>query len=128
LHSFSYYLAFLCVFYYSNFAGSTLSLASTGRLINSTKLGNLKHQQQLLANQLQQYKSPQIHRSYGILVGRILRGALKIRYLLLGGAVGGTVTLNNVSLLLSVVISMSSRFVSTDTICKLSTNEPLIFF
>lgn len=32
-----------------------------------------------------------------MLVGRILRGALKLRYLLLGGAVGGTVTLNNVS-------------------------------
>ncbi|XP_070490258.1 dynamin-like GTPase OPA1, mitochondrial isoform X2 [Chironomus tepperi] len=78
-------------------------------IINSTKLnysvlsgknqwnrcGNLKHKQQLLENQLQRYNSPQISRNYGMLVGRILRGALKLRYLLLGGAVGGTVTLNN---------------------------------
>lgn len=33
-------------------------------------------------------------RSYGMLVVRALRGVLKIRYLLLGGAVGGGVTLN----------------------------------
>lgn len=35
-------------------------------------------------------------RNYGMLVARVLRGALKLRYLLLGGAVGGTVTLNKV--------------------------------
>ncbi|XP_078044320.1 opa1 mitochondrial dynamin like GTPase isoform X2 [Augochlora pura] len=32
-------------------------------------------------------------RAYAMFIGRILRGALKIRYLLLGGAVGGGVTL-----------------------------------
>ncbi|XP_015586682.1 dynamin-like 120 kDa protein, mitochondrial isoform X2 [Cephus cinctus] len=32
-------------------------------------------------------------RSYGMVVARVLRGVLKIRYLLLGGAVGGGVTL-----------------------------------
>jgi optic atrophy protein 1 len=32
-----------------------------------------------------------------MLVGRVLRGALKLRYLLLGAGVGGTVTLNKVS-------------------------------
>lgn len=77
-------------------------------IINSTKLnysvlsgknqwnhyGNLRYKQQLFENQLQRYTSPQNTRSYGMLVGRILRGALKLRYLLLGGAVGGTVTLN----------------------------------
>lgn len=31
-----------------------------------------------------------------MLIGRVLRGALKIRYLVLGGAVGGTVTFNKV--------------------------------
>lgn len=31
-----------------------------------------------------------------MLVGRVLRGVLKIRYLVLGGAVGGSVTLNKV--------------------------------
>lgn len=35
-------------------------------------------------------------REYGILVLRALRGVLKIRYLLLGGAVGGGVTLQKV--------------------------------
>ncbi|KAL5286534.1 OPA1.2 family protein [Megaselia abdita] len=33
-------------------------------------------------------------RSYGTVVFRIVRGALKLRYLLLGGAIGGGVTLN----------------------------------
>ncbi|XP_076298769.1 dynamin-like GTPase OPA1, mitochondrial isoform X4 [Lasioglossum baleicum] len=33
------------------------------------------------------------HRAYAMFIGRILRGALKVRYLLLGGAVGGGVTL-----------------------------------
>jgi optic atrophy protein 1 len=41
-------------------------------------------------------KSPHNPRNFGMLVGRIIRGALKIRYVLLGGAVGGTVTLNRV--------------------------------
>ena len=35
-------------------------------------------------------------RNVGMFVGRILRSALKIRYLLLGGAVGGGVTLQKV--------------------------------
>ncbi|XP_076245617.1 opa1 mitochondrial dynamin like GTPase isoform X2 [Calliopsis andreniformis] len=33
------------------------------------------------------------NRAYAMFIGRILRGALKVRYLLLGGAVGGGVTL-----------------------------------
>lgn len=37
------------------------------------------------------------NRSYGMVVVRILRGALKLRYLLLGGAIGGGMTLNKVS-------------------------------
>ena len=93
------------------------------------RYGNLK--QQLLENQLQRYKSPQIHRSYGMLVGRILRGALKIRYLLLGGAVGGTVTLNNVRLFSSLIISISSNVVLTDAsrsyiLKNICTNELLV--
>ncbi|XP_035790198.1 dynamin-like 120 kDa protein, mitochondrial isoform X1 [Anopheles albimanus] len=34
------------------------------------------------------------YRSYGMLIGRVLRGVLKLRYLVLGGAIGGGVTLN----------------------------------
>ncbi|XP_065368208.1 dynamin-like 120 kDa protein, mitochondrial isoform X2 [Calliphora vicina] len=34
------------------------------------------------------------NRSYGMVVVRIIRGALKLRYLLLGGAIGGGMTLN----------------------------------
>lgn len=36
-------------------------------------------------------------RGYAMIVARILRGALKIRYLILGGAVGGGVTLQKVT-------------------------------
>lgn len=36
------------------------------------------------------------NRGYGMVVVRILRGALKLRYLLLGGAIGGGMTLNKV--------------------------------
>lgn len=35
-------------------------------------------------------------RTYGVLIARAVRGVLKIRYLLLGGAVGGGMTLNKV--------------------------------
>jgi hypothetical protein len=35
-------------------------------------------------------------RGYAMVVARILRGALKIRYLILGGALGGGVTLQKV--------------------------------
>jgi len=37
-------------------------------------------------------------RGYAMIVARILRGALKIRYLILGGAVGGGVTLQKVTM------------------------------
>lgn len=40
---------------------------------------------------LRYYANP--YRGYAMIVARILRGALKIRYILLGGAVGGGVTL-----------------------------------
>jgi len=39
-------------------------------------------------------------RSYGMIVARVLRGALKLRYLVLGGAVGGGMTLNTVSIVI----------------------------
>lgn len=55
---------------------------------------SVKHRQRLLDNRLTVAHS---HRHYGMLIGRLLRGALKIRYLVLGGAVGGTVSLNRVS-------------------------------
>jgi optic atrophy protein 1 len=41
-----------------------------------------------------QYTIPS--RGYAMVVARILRGALKIRYLILGGALGGGMTLQKV--------------------------------
>ncbi|XP_050454583.1 dynamin-like 120 kDa protein, mitochondrial isoform X5 [Cataglyphis hispanica] len=64
-------------------------------VINTRKLMSekfSKHCRPLLASpQLRYFANP--HRGYAMVVARILRGALKIRYLLLGGAVGGGVTL-----------------------------------
>ncbi|XP_055627530.1 dynamin-like 120 kDa protein, mitochondrial isoform X2 [Toxorhynchites rutilus septentrionalis] len=40
------------------------------------------------------YQYYQSSRGYGMLVGRVLRGLLKLRYVVLGGAIGGGVTLN----------------------------------
>lgn len=50
----------------------------------------------LASPQLRYLANP--HRGYAMMVTRILRGALKIRYLLLGGAVGGGVTLQKVNI------------------------------
>lgn len=36
------------------------------------------------------------NRTYAVFIGRVLRGALKVRYLLLGGAVGSGMTLQKV--------------------------------
>lgn len=36
-------------------------------------------------------------RNVGMLVGRLIRGVLKVRYLLIGGAVGGGISLQHVS-------------------------------
>ena len=47
------------------------------------------------------------NRGYGMVVVRILRGALKLRYLLLGGAIGGGMTLNKVSFIHCTVYTFS---------------------
>ncbi|XP_029178943.1 dynamin-like 120 kDa protein, mitochondrial isoform X5 [Nylanderia fulva] len=64
-------------------------------ITNTRKLMSGKFSRQcrpLLASpQLRHFANP--YRGYAMVITRILRGALKIRYLLLGGAVGGGVTL-----------------------------------
>lgn len=45
------------------------------------------------------YSTP-VHRGYAMVVAKVLKGVLKIRYLVLGGALGGGVTLNKVSFIL----------------------------
>lgn len=40
------------------------------------------------------------NRGYAMVIARILRGALKIRYILLGGALGGGVTLQKVTIII----------------------------
>lgn len=57
--------------------------------------GNSRYRQ-ILDNQLQLREVGR--RNYGMLIGRVLRGALKLRYLVLGTAVGGSVTLNKVKI------------------------------
>ena len=49
------------------------------------------------------FQNPTIYqtRNVGMLVGRLLRGVLKIRYLLIGGAVGGGISLQRVRFLFS---------------------------
>lgn len=60
------------------------------------RCANLRYRQQLFENH-GQFTG---RRSYAMLIGRVLRGALKLRYLVLGGAVGGTVTMNKVRAIL----------------------------
>ncbi|XP_032291684.1 dynamin-like GTPase OPA1, mitochondrial isoform X6 [Drosophila virilis] len=53
------------------------------------------HEQFLLAgNQARGWTIPPHSRGYGMFVVRILKGALKLRYLVLGGAIGGGVSLS----------------------------------
>jgi len=57
-----------------------------------------RHCRPLLASpQLRYFANP--HRGYVMVITKILRGALKVRYLLLGGAVGGGVTLQKVNVM-----------------------------
>ncbi|XP_026842335.1 dynamin-like 120 kDa protein, mitochondrial isoform X4 [Drosophila persimilis] len=54
-----------------------------------------RHEEFLLAgNPARGWSIPPLSRGYGMLVVRILRGALKLRYLVLGGAIGGGVSLS----------------------------------
>jgi optic atrophy protein 1 len=64
--------------------------------------GNFRYKQQLFEKNNLYQRNVNFggsYRNYGMIIGRVLRGALKLRYLLLGGAVGGSVTLNNVRLI-----------------------------
>ncbi|XP_017839591.1 dynamin-like 120 kDa protein, mitochondrial isoform X5 [Drosophila busckii] len=56
---------------------------------------NQRHEEFLLGgNQARGWTIPPHSRGYGMLVVRILRGALKLRYIVLGGAIGGGVSLS----------------------------------
>ncbi|XP_044726773.1 dynamin-like 120 kDa protein, mitochondrial isoform X2 [Chrysoperla carnea] len=71
--------------------GTAVALKFNYRTISSLWLGrSLERSRILLVRNQVIVSSP---RGYVMFVGRILRGALKLRYLLLGGAVGGGVTL-----------------------------------
>ncbi|XP_065093906.1 dynamin-like 120 kDa protein, mitochondrial isoform X4 [Ochlerotatus camptorhynchus] len=65
---------------------------------NSNKGGhrrqNFYYQEFLRGPKFGGYQYYQSSRGYGMLVGRVLRGVLKLRYLVLGGAIGGGVTMN----------------------------------
>ncbi|XP_011259398.1 dynamin-like 120 kDa protein, mitochondrial isoform X2 [Camponotus floridanus] len=82
---------------YGKFGYGILLVSKSSRYsaINTRKLMSGKfsrHSRPLLASpQLRYFANP--HRGYAMVVARVLRGVLKIRYLLLGGAVGGGVTL-----------------------------------
>lgn len=108
LHNFncySSYLRFLLIVlttFSSFFSRGILLVSKTSKhpvtIISTRKLISGKfsrHCRPLLASpQPRHFANP--HRGYAMVVARILRGALKIRYLLLGGAVGGGVTLQKV--------------------------------
>lgn len=91
----------LYIFY--SFSYAILLVSKTSRhpasVISARKLmsGRLsRHCVPLLASpQLRYFANP--HRGYAMIVGRILRGALKVRYLLLGGTVGGGYALQKVN-------------------------------
>lgn len=76
-----------------------------------SKCSNIRYKQQLFDNQLQLNNNAVNVRNYGMLIGRVLRGALKLRYLVLGSAVGGTVTLNKVRLLKMVMIEKNFNII-----------------
>lgn len=61
---------------------------------------NRSHEEFLLGgNQARGWTIPPHSRGYGMLVVRVLKGALKLRYLVLGGAIGGGMSLSKVSVL-----------------------------
>jgi hypothetical protein len=83
------------------------------------RCGNLRYRQNLLENGQAQLNAVGF-RGYAMLIGRVVRGALKLRYILLGGAVTGTVTMNKVSFfspmthILTVNICRNTRSGRTD--------------
>ncbi|XP_037712757.1 dynamin-like 120 kDa protein, mitochondrial isoform X4 [Drosophila subpulchrella] len=61
----------------------------------SSSYNGSRHEEFLLSgNPARGWQMPPPSRGYGMLVVRILRGALKLRYLVLGGAIGGGVSLS----------------------------------
>ncbi|XP_016968002.1 dynamin-like 120 kDa protein, mitochondrial isoform X4 [Drosophila biarmipes] len=61
----------------------------------SSSSNGSRHEEFLLSgNPARGWQMPPPSRGYGMLVVRILRGALKLRYLVLGGAIGGGVSLS----------------------------------
>uniref|UniRef100_A0A8D8XX81 Dynamin-like GTPase OPA1, mitochondrial n=2 Tax=Cacopsylla melanoneura TaxID=428564 RepID=A0A8D8XX81_9HEMI len=57
-------------------------------------LSRSPHNKQLFKYQRVPLFSNPIHRGYGMIIAKVLKGVLKVRYLVLGGALGGGVTLN----------------------------------
>ncbi|CAL7942119.1 unnamed protein product [Xylocopa violacea] len=62
----------------------------SARNLTSSKMSKI-YRPLLASPHIRYFGNP--NRAYAMFIGRVLRGALKIRYLLLGGAVGGGVTL-----------------------------------
>lgn len=76
-----------------------ITIVTTRKLMSGKFNRYIIHCTPLLASpQLRYFANP--HRGYAMVITRILRGALKIRYILLGGAVGGGVTLQKVNVIL----------------------------
>lgn len=66
------------------------------REISHSVLRSILKPQPLLVTVNPAFQQTISSRGYAMVVARILRGALKIRYLILGGALGGGVTLQKV--------------------------------
>jgi hypothetical protein len=73
------------------------------RAISQSVLHSILKHESVLVRMNPAFRHTVPSRGYAMVVARILRGALKIRYLILGGALGGGMTLQKVIYIYSIL-------------------------